>query len=94
MHTNDHGETVLTPNSVMLAPVALAQGVEAELVGDLCRVHGVGQILLVGEHQQHGVAQLVLRAGISMRSMRLTCAPGACIQTLSDPDVHTIDQPQ
>ena len=41
-------------------PVALADGVQPELVGDLRRGHRVGQVLLVREHQQHGVAQLVL----------------------------------
>ena len=41
-------------------PVALAEGVKAELVCDLSSVHGIGEILLVGEHQQHSVAQLVL----------------------------------
>ena len=33
---------------------------ESELVGDLRRVHGVGQVLLVGEDQQHRLAKLVL----------------------------------
>ena len=33
---------------------------KAKLVGDLSGVHGIGQILLVGEHQEEGVAQLVL----------------------------------
>lgn len=41
-------------------PLALAQRVQPELVRDLRRRHGVGQVLLVGEHQEHGVAQLVL----------------------------------
>lgn len=41
-------------------PVALADGVEAELVGDLGGGHGVGEILLVGENQQDGVAELIL----------------------------------
>lgn len=45
------------------APVALAQRVQPQLVGDLCRVHGVGQVLLVGKHQQHRVAQLILQCG-------------------------------
>ena len=36
--------------------VALAQRVQAQLVGDLGRVHRVGQVLLVGKHQQHRVA--------------------------------------
>jgi len=48
--------------------VALAQGVQAELVGDLRRVHGVGQILLVREHQQHRVAELILRTGLRLES--------------------------
>lgn len=33
---------------------------ETELVSDLGSVHGVGQILLVGEDQQKGISQLVL----------------------------------
>mmetsp|Transcript_73127 Transcript_73127/g.200800 ORF Transcript_73127/g.200800 Transcript_73127/m.200800 type:complete len:561 (-) Transcript_73127:65-1747(-) len=41
-------------------PVALAQRVEAELVGDLRSVHRVRQVLLVGEDQQDGLPQLVL----------------------------------
>eukprot|EP00976_Prorocentrum_cordatum_P109468 1195024-Prorocentrum_minimum.AAC.5 len=44
-------------------PMALAQRVQAKLVGDLSGVHGVGQILLVSEHQQHSVAKLVLFRG-------------------------------
>jgi hypothetical protein len=34
--------------------------VEAELVGDLSGVHGIGQILLVGEHEKEGVPELIL----------------------------------
>eukprot|EP00964_Phaeocystis_antarctica_P040780 scaffold23323_cov60-Phaeocystis_antarctica.AAC.2 len=41
-------------------PVALAERVQAELVGDLSCIHRVGQVLLVGEHQQDGLTQLVL----------------------------------
>ena len=40
--------------------MSLADGVEAELVGDLRGGHGVGEILLVGENQQDGVAELIL----------------------------------
>ena len=43
-----------------LSPVPLPQRVQPKLVRDLGRVHGVGQILLVGKHEQRGVAQLVL----------------------------------
>ena len=41
-------------------PLSLSQAVEAKLVGDLGGVHGVGQILLVGEDQEQGIAKLVL----------------------------------
>ena len=41
-------------------PCPLAETVEAKLVGDLGRLHGVGKILLVGEDEEEGVAQLVL----------------------------------
>ena len=40
--------------------MALAQGVQAQLIGDLCCIHRIGQILLVGKHQQDSVAQLIL----------------------------------
>ena len=41
-------------------PLAVAQAVEAELVGHLGGGHGVGEVLLVGEDEEDGVAQLVL----------------------------------
>jgi hypothetical protein len=41
-------------------PLAIAKCVESELVGDLGHAHGVGQILLVGKHQQLGIAELIL----------------------------------
>ena len=41
--------------------MALAEGVQSQLVCDLSCVHGIGKILLVGEHQQHGVTQLILQ---------------------------------
>ena len=41
-------------------PGALSQAVQAKLVGDLSGVHGVGQILLVGEDQEKGVPEFVL----------------------------------
>ena len=41
--------------------MALAKGMQSQLVCDFSRVHGIRQILLVGEHQQHGVTQLVLQ---------------------------------
>merc|ERR1712159_594229 len=41
-------------------PAALAQRVQAELIGDLGRVHRIGQVLLVGEDEEDGLAELVL----------------------------------
>jgi hypothetical protein len=41
-------------------PGALSQAVESELVCDLGGVHGVGQILLVGEDKQNGIPELIL----------------------------------
>ena len=41
-------------------PRPLPETVEAELVGDLGCVHGVGQILLVGEDKQKGITELIL----------------------------------
>ena len=41
--------------------MALAEGVQSQLVCDLSCVHGIGKILLVGEHQQHSVTQLILQ---------------------------------
>jgi hypothetical protein len=35
--------------------------VQPQLVSDLCCIHCVGQVLLVGKHQQHSIAQLVLQ---------------------------------
>jgi len=41
-------------------PGALSQAVQAKLVGDLGGVHGVRQILLVGEDKKKRISQLVL----------------------------------
>jgi len=41
-------------------PSALPQAVQTKLVSDLSRVHGIGQILLVGEDEQESIPQLVL----------------------------------
>ena len=42
------------------APVAVAQRVQVELVGDFCGRHRLRQVLLVGKHKQHGVPEFVL----------------------------------
>jgi hypothetical protein len=41
-------------------PVALAKGLQAKLLRNFGSRHGVGQILLVAEHEKNGIAQLVL----------------------------------
>ena len=41
-------------------PGALTEGVEAELLGDIGGGHGLGEILLVGEDEEDGVAELIL----------------------------------
>lgn len=41
-------------------PSALPQAVQAKLIRDLSSVHGVRQILLVGEDEQQSISQLVL----------------------------------
>ena len=49
-------------------PLPLAKRMKAELVSDLGSVHGVRQILLVSEHEENGLTQLVLQ-----QSCELTC---------------------
>jgi hypothetical protein len=41
-------------------PVALAQRLQAELLGNFGSRHSVGQILLVAEHEQNSVTELIL----------------------------------
>jgi len=41
-------------------PLALPEAVEPQLVGNFSGVHGVGQILLVGENKEDGIPELVL----------------------------------
>jgi hypothetical protein len=41
-------------------PCPLPETVETEFVGDLRRVHGIGQILLISEDKQEGVTELIL----------------------------------
>ena len=47
---------------------------QAELVGDLGGVHRVGQVLLVGEDEQDGLAQLILVQHAMQLVARLTHA--------------------
>ena len=39
--------------------LSVPEGLEPELLRQLARVHGVGQVLLVGEDQESSVAQLI-----------------------------------
>lgn len=41
-------------------PSALSEAVETKLVGNFSSVHGIGQILLVGEYKEEGISKLVL----------------------------------
>eukprot|EP00413_Alexandrium_margalefii_P026231 CAMPEP_0204574040 /NCGR_PEP_ID=MMETSP0661-20131031/40364_1 /ASSEMBLY_ACC=CAM_ASM_000606 /TAXON_ID=109239 /ORGANISM="Alexandrium margalefi, Strain AMGDE01CS-322" /LENGTH=268 /DNA_ID=CAMNT_0051582527 /DNA_START=42 /DNA_END=849 /DNA_ORIENTATION=- len=41
-------------------PLAVSQVVQPQLLSDLCGSHGVWQVLLVGKHQEYGIAHLVL----------------------------------
>jgi len=41
-------------------PGTLSQAVEAQLICDFSGVHGIGQILFVGENQKNGVSELIL----------------------------------
>ena len=41
-------------------PGSLSEAVEAELISDLSSIHGVGQILLVGEDKEKSITELIL----------------------------------
>ncbi len=41
-------------------PRAVAELVKTKTLGDLLHLHGVGQVLLVGEHKENSVAELIL----------------------------------
>ena len=41
-------------------PLTLTKSMKSELIGNLGSVHGIGQILLVGENQQKSITKLVL----------------------------------
>ena len=41
-------------------PCSLPESVQSKLVSDFSRVHGVRQILLVGEHKEKGITEFVL----------------------------------
>ena len=46
--------------STLDVPLTVTQLVQTQALGHLLHLHGVGKILLVGEDQEHGVAQLIL----------------------------------
>jgi len=43
-----------------ILPVALAQGMETKLIGDLSSIHCIWQILLVSKNEQDSIPQLIL----------------------------------
>ena len=43
-----------------ILPVALTEGMQAELVSDFCSIHGIRKILFVSKHEQHCISQLIL----------------------------------
>ena len=43
-------------NEVCFSYLSVSEVLKSELVCELARAHGVGQILLVGEHQEVGVS--------------------------------------
>ena len=47
-------------NPYLDKPRPLPEPVQSKLIGDLCGVHGIGKILLVGEDKQEGIAELIL----------------------------------
>jgi len=54
-------ETITSSSASGLdVPGTLSEAVEAKLVGDLGGVHGIWQILLVGEDEEESIAELVL----------------------------------
>jgi hypothetical protein len=42
--------------------VTLLYIVETQLISDFGSIHGVGQVLLVGKNQQHGIPKLILHS--------------------------------
>lgn len=44
-------------------PMALAEGMKAQLVSYLCSIHCVWKILLVGKNKENSIPQLVLKGG-------------------------------
>ena len=62
-------------------PLTSPQRVEVQLLGDGCSVHGVWQILLVGENQQHRVSQLLLHIDNTFK-LKQAQVTGASLQFL------------
>ena len=57
----DHSTSEEYSNDTDLnVPVPVPQTVQPELVRDFSRVHGVWQVLLIGEYEKDGLSQLVL----------------------------------
>jgi len=54
-------QTIATSGAGSLdEPRPLPETMQAKLIGDLCRVHGVGKILLVGKDKEEGIPEFIL----------------------------------
>lgn len=81
-----------TGGGALRLPVALAQGVQAKLIRNFCSVHGVRQILLVGEYQENRITKLVLqrqKRNCSVRCM-ITGRVGMALQATRQYETATI----
>jgi len=47
-------------NTHLNVPSSLSEPMKSELIGDLCGVHRVGQILFVGENKEESITELIL----------------------------------
>lgn len=47
-------------NPYLDEPRPLPEPMQSKLVGDLCSIHGIGKILLVGKDKEEGIPELIL----------------------------------
>lgn len=55
-----HSQRTDATTAYLNVPSSLPQAMETELISDFGCVHGVGQVLLVGEDEEESVSQLIL----------------------------------
>ena len=61
-------------SSHLNVPVSVSQAVKAQLVRDLCRVHCIWQILLVGEDQQNLKKENKLSLVVEEENLNVHCS--------------------